>query len=233
MKPSGPARATDLKSLELLGALPDAVLGELAIRGHMANYATGEVIFRRGDAGDFLLLLTRGRVKIVNTTANAREIVLNFLGPGDALGEIAALDGGARSADAVAAEPTSAFLLARRDVLAVIGQQPECLLALLTRLGGKLRAASEVAEERLLSMAGRCAAGLLRLADQHRANAKDGTLIDLTVPQKDLGNYLGLSRENTSRQLGLLKEQGVIRLAGGRIVILDREALQEMARAEE
>lgn len=233
MKQNNPATAADLKSLELLGALPDSALAELARRGHMASFKAQEVIFRRGDPGDHVLMITRGRIKIVNTTTNAREIVLNFLGPGDVLGEIAAFDGGARTADAVACEATNAFLLARRDVMAVLAAEPGALMPIVARLCAKLRAASEMAEERLLSLTGRCAAGLLRLARQHRSAAKDGTLIDLTVPQKDLGNYLGMSRENTSRQLGLLKEQGFIRMAGGRIVILDEPALEEMASHED
>ncbi len=232
MKSQSTPTLAALKSLDLLGALPEQSLATLSSNGHAMAYGAGDVIFRRGDPGDYLLIITRGRVKVVNTTANAREIVLNFLGPGDVLGEIAVLDGGARTTDAIAAEPTHAFQLARRDVLAVLAAHPEALMALLAKLCAKLRAASEMAEERLLSMTGRCAAGLLRLARQHAGKAKDGTLVDLTVTQKDLGNYLGLSRENTSRQLGMLKDQGVIRMAGGRIVIVDQGALQALAADE-
>jgi len=67
---------------------------------------------------------------------------------------------------------------------------------------------------------------LLRLADQHGRIVKDGTLIDLKLSQRDLGNYLGLSRENVSRQLGLFRDIGVLRIEGSELVILDRDALR-------
>ena len=76
-------------------------------------------------------------------------------------------------------------------------------------------------------MAARVAAGLLRLADQHGRIVKGGTLIDLKLSQRDLGSYLGLSRENVSRQLGLFRDIGVLRIEGSEIVILDRDALRE------
>jgi CRP-like cAMP-binding protein len=75
-------------------------------------------------------------------------------------------------------------------------------------------------------MAARAAAGLLRLAEQHGRVVKSGTLIDLKLSQRDLGNYLGLSRENVSRQLGLFRDVGHLRIEGSEIVILDTEGLR-------
>jgi CRP/FNR family transcriptional regulator len=78
-------------------------------------------------------------------------------------------------------------------------------------------------------MAGRAASGLLQLAQQHGRPVTDGILIELKVSQNDLGGYLGLSRENTSRQLRQLRDAGLIRLDDARVVILDREGLQVYA----
>ena len=91
-----------LKSLTFLGALPEEARAQLVKRGCMVKIGPGETIYRRGDPGDSLMILISGRIKISNTTVNAREIVLNFLGPGDVAGEIAALDGEPRTADAIA-----------------------------------------------------------------------------------------------------------------------------------
>ncbi|MGE0701005.1 MAG: Crp/Fnr family transcriptional regulator, partial [Hyphomicrobiaceae bacterium] len=57
----------------------------------------------------------------------------------------------------------------------------------------------------------------------------DGTRLDLKLSQRDLGSYLGLSRENTSRELGRLREADLIRVDGGEIVILDPEGLESWA----
>ena len=221
------------KSLSFLGALPEQALAQLLKRGRMVRFDAGETIYRRGDPGDSLMILVSGRIKISNTTVNAREIVLNFLKPGDVAGEIAALDGQPRTADASAIEATEAFQLQCRDLRSVLSAHPEAMFSIVEKLCAKLRATSAMAEEGLLSMPGRCAAGLVRLASQHGREGKDGILIDLPVPQRDLGNYLGMSRENTSRQLGALRDSGLIRIEGNRILILDLEGLQDVAEAED
>lgn len=218
-----------LKSASVLGALPDEALDGLMKRARSHTFAKGEALYRRGDQGDSLMVILSGRVKISNITDDAREVVLNFLGPGDLNGEIAALDGKGRSADATALERTEALILYRRDILSVLEQHPKAILGIVEVLAGKLRMASAMVEHGLLQMAGRAAHGLLRLAEAHGRTVADGTLVDLKLSQKDLGSYLGLSRENTSRELGRLKDAGLIRVEAGEIVILDREGLEAWA----
>src|SRR5262245_36765365 len=93
-----------LKSHTFFGGLPDPALDALIERGHTKAYTKGDVIYRRGEPGDSLMVILSGRIKVTNVSANAKEVVLNFLGAGDINGEIAALDGKERSADAVALE---------------------------------------------------------------------------------------------------------------------------------
>lgn len=221
-------RARDaLKALSFLGGLPDPVIDQLASRAHMKRYRKGETIITRGDEGDSLMILLAGRAKIANITSDAREIVLNFLAKGDVIGEIAILDGAPRTAGVFAIDDMEALVLYRRDLLPVLLKSPDTMLELIKILCEKLRAASAIVEENSLPMAARMAAGLLRLADQHGRVSKGGTLIDLKLSQRDLGSYLGLSRENVSRQLGLFRDIGVLRIEGSEIVILDRDALRE------
>ena len=221
-------RARDaLKALSFLGGLPDAMLEQLAGRAHVKRYKKGETIMTRGDDGDSLMIVLAGRAKISNITSDAREIVLNFLGKGDVIGEIAILDGAPRTASAFAIDEIEALVLYRRDLLPALLKSPDTMLELIKILCEKLRAASAIVEENSLPMAARAAAGLLRLADQHGRVVKRGTLIDLKLSQRDLGSYLGLSRENVSRQLGLFRDIGVLRIEGSEIVILDRDALRE------
>lgn len=223
----GSNRARDaLKALSFLGGLPDSLIDRLAGRAHFKCYRKGETIITRGADGDSLMILLSGRVKISNITSDAREIVLNFLGKGDVIGEIAILDGAARTAGAFAIDDTEALVVYRRDLLPVLLASPDTMLELIKILCEKLRAASSIVEENSLPMAARAAAGLLRLAEQHGRVVKDGTLIDLKLSQRDLGNYLGLSRENVSRQLGLFRDIGYLRIEGSEIVILDADGLR-------
>ena len=220
-----------LKTKSVLGGLADDVLDDLARRARLARYVKGEVLYRRGDQADNLMVILSGRVKISNITDDAREVVLNFLGEGDLNGELAALDGKSRSADATALEATEVAILYRRDFIPVLERNPKALLDIVAALAEKLRMTSAMVEHSLLQMSGKAANGLLRLANQHGRKIDDGVLVDLKISQRDLGSYIGLSRENTSRELGRLKDEGLIRVEGTQIVILDMEGLQTWAEA--
>ena len=180
---------------------------------------------RRGEPGNSLMVLLTGRIKITNVNADAREVVLNFLGTGDINGEIAALDGKERTADAVATEPVELFVVHARDLLPTLTAYPNALLEIIQILCEKLRSTSAIIEDNTLEMRGRIARGLLRLAQQHGRRSKDGIRVNLKLTQTELGGYLGLSRENVSRQLGGLRDANVIKFNDSQIIITDEQGL--------
>jgi hypothetical protein len=104
-----------LKTKSILAAMPTPVLEDLVQRGRRVTYSKGQQIYLRGDIGDSLLIVLKGRVKISNIAPTAREIVLNILGTGDLVGELGVLDGELRSADAAALEACEGLLLYRRE----------------------------------------------------------------------------------------------------------------------
>lgn len=218
-----------LRNNTFLGGLPDAALDALIRRGHVKAYAKGDVVCRRHDPGDSLMLVLSGRLKITVVNVDGKEVVLNFLGPGDLNGEIAVLDGKERTANAVAIEDTETFVLYARDLLPILTAHPQALLEIARVLCDKLRAASAIIEDSTLEMRGRVAKGLLRLAEQLGRTSKQGIRLDLVVSQSELGSYLGLSRANVSRQLGQLKDVKVLTIKGSQIIIVDYEGLAEIA----
>jgi CRP-like cAMP-binding protein len=222
-----------LRTRSFLGALPDSDLQALARCGHVMRYSKGHCICRRGDDGGSLSIVLTGSVKISNVSPSGRETILYLVLPGDVIGEVAALDGGDRSADATALNETQVFVVYRRDILPILARNPEALMELVNLLCEKLRLASEIVEDNQRPMRGRLAKGLLRLARQHGATRRQCIELDLGITQRDLGNYLGLSRESTSRQLGVLGHEGLIAIAGGKILITDMTALTETADIDE
>jgi CRP/FNR family transcriptional regulator, cyclic AMP receptor protein len=218
-----------LRNNTFFGGLPDSALDAIIARGHTKKYAKGDVLCRRGEPGDSLMVLLAGRVKIANVTSDAREVVLNFLSAGDAIGEIAALDGKERTADAAAQEPCEVFAVHARDLLPVLTAHPAALLEIVQVLCDKLRAASALIEDNTFEMRGRMAKGLLRLAQQHGRTSKEGVRLSVATSQRELGAYLALSRENVSRQLGLLRDAGVIDVAASQIIIKDEQGLALIA----
>jgi CRP/FNR family cyclic AMP-dependent transcriptional regulator len=218
-----------LKTKTFLGGLSDAALDALLRRGHVKKYVAGEVICRRQEQGDSLMIIIRGLIKIANDNPDGKEIVLNFLGTGDTYGEMAVFGGQTRTADAVALEASEAFAVYARDLMPVLAAHPQALFEIVQVLCEKLRAASSAIEDNSLDMRRRLARGLWRLAQQHGKTSRAGIRVNLTLSQGELAAYLGLARENVNRLLGQLREANVIRKEGTQIVVTDEVALCEIA----
>src|SRR6476660_4136403 len=106
-----------LQGKSFLGRLPDVVLDALIGKGQVRSFAKGALVYRRGDPGDSLIVLIKGRIKLTNTSVGGKEVVLHYLGTGDIFGELAALDGKERAADAIALEDSEVFVVYTRDHL--------------------------------------------------------------------------------------------------------------------
>lgn len=220
-----------LAETSILGVLPEEALAVLARCGRLRTFAKGTTIYRRGERGHSLMVVLAGRIKISNVSPEGREVILNFLRAGDLSGEIAILDGGERTANAIALEETKALVIAARDLLPILTAYPLALLEITKTLCEKLRTASAIVEDGTRDMRARAARGLLRLSQRHGKVNDRIIQLDLVLSQQDLGNYLGISRENVSRQLRELKFANVIRLDAGHIVITDIAGLAEIADA--
>jgi CRP/FNR family transcriptional regulator, cyclic AMP receptor protein len=232
MSPRLQARVRPLLSANaFLGRLPDTVLDAIAQRGQAKTYARGDLVFRRGDPGDRLMLIVAGGVKLTIISARAKEVVLHFAGAGEVFGEIAALDGRPRPASAIALEESEVFIIHSRDLLPALTTCPQAMLEIMRSLCERARNRVSLFEAQTLNMRVRLARGLLRLATQLGRRRKDGICLELAVSQEELGNYLGLARANVSRQLGDLKSLNIIKNDGGRIVIIDESRLAELAEA--
>jgi CRP/FNR family cyclic AMP-dependent transcriptional regulator len=186
-------------------------------------------ILAKGDPGSSLFAICQGAVKVSAPSVGGHDAVFNVFGKGDIFGEFALLDGRPRSADAVAITDCELFVIERRDFVPLLREEPEMALKLIEILCAKLRQTTEQAENLMfLHLPGRLAKALLRLSDGDES-ARERKVV---VTQKDLGNFIGMSRESTNRQLRLWEEQEWVRLERGGIVILSAKALERIAESD-
>ncbi len=85
----------------------------------------GATIVSRGDPGNSLIAVISGTVKISVSSADGRSAILNLIGPGEIFGEVAVLDGLARTADATANTNCEIFVIHRREFIPFVRSQPE------------------------------------------------------------------------------------------------------------
>src|SRR5688572_27385707 len=111
MAESGDAIRAALRAVSFLSILDDKRLDELVDSGRRSTAAAGEVIFNEGDAADLLHVLLSGSCRVYRRGDDDGDVNIATIGPGEAFGELALLDGGARSASVAAVELSELFSL--------------------------------------------------------------------------------------------------------------------------
>ncbi len=194
------------------------------------TYNSGEMIFSEGDPGESLILIEKGRAEISITSLSGRKSVLAHMGPGEVLGEIAALDGGGRTATAVAASAMDVRVLARQNILSFVSDRPNVARAIIEELCRKTRNATEMYSVQALNEGyQRLARALLRLFDKWGSADPTGVRLEEKFSQGDIGEFSGLARENVNRHIKGWIEDGILQLDGRQLILLNRDALEEIA----
>lgn len=216
----------------LLRHLPSEELDELVRHARVQNYAKGELILRKWSPGGGMMAVISGRVKICSVSFDGKEIVLDILRAGEIFGEMGLIDGGDRSADAVALEPSQLLILERRDFLPFLERHPQTCIKLLAILCGRLRQANGMIEDTVfLNIEARLARRLNHLAERYGEERPEGILIPLKLSQREIAALIGVTRESVNKQLRAWQEERYIQVDRGIITITDREAFEDLAEA--
>ena len=162
----------------LLGKLSPGEMDTLLHYARVERYPAGEEIYSKGSPGQSMMAVLRGTAKMTSVSRDGREIVLNIIEPGEIFGEIALLDGGERSADAVAMTDCEILVLNRRDFLPILEKRADICLILLRILCQRLRQTSEQVEDVLFRhLESRVAKALLHLAGDTSLHGVPGSAV--------------------------------------------------------
>jgi CRP-like cAMP-binding protein len=189
----------------------------------------GATIFEKGDAGVGLIGVVSGSVKISVTSTDGRDIVLNIIRPGEVFGEIALLDGRARTANAAAMSDCELIVIERREFIPFLRSEPDVTLKLMEILCSRLRKTSEqVQDMTFLNLSTRLAKTLLSLT-ANAGSSKPAARVAIT--QREISQIVGRSRESTNKQLRAWARRGWIRLERGSVTVLKADKLVDLAAA--
>lgn len=190
--------------------------------------ARGAQVLSAGSAGDDLVVLLEGRVKLVAFGAERREVVLGIRRPGELIGEMAALGGQRRSATAVAIDDAEVGVLRADEFRGFLAEHPDSALVLMRMLIRRLtEATQEVVDLATQDSVGRVAKRLLELSSEHGSVTEEGMRIDLSLTQDELASWTGATRETVSRALRLMRRLGWVTTDNRSITVLDAGALRE------
>ena len=215
-----------LRRVPLFSELDDPELERFAQVAIPRRFPDDTRVFHEGDPGDACFIVRTGSCRVTREHPDGRAITLANLGPGAIFGELAMLDGEARSASVEATEDTDLLALPASDMRALIRENPGMAEKLVVALTRRLREANErIARQSFQTVPSRVAGVLDQLLAEDRVapTMRDGVTIRLR--QSDLAQLAGTSRESVSRFLATLERAGVVQVGRGRVTILEPERL--------
>jgi CRP/FNR family transcriptional regulator, cyclic AMP receptor protein len=195
------------------------------------RYRAGTAIFHQGDEPGSVLIVIEGRVKLMLVGPDGQDVILSFAGPGELIGDLAALEGRPRSASAEAVDEVRALTVPRAAFERFVASHPAVALVLLHNLARRLRIAdTQRLEFAAYDVVGRVARRLVELCASHGEPCEDGVAITLPLSQDELAAWTAASREAVAKALHVLRGLGWVRTQRRRIVVVDLDALRDYAR---
>jgi CRP-like cAMP-binding protein len=200
----------------LFGPLTENERAAIAARMRRIDFEPEQVVFSRGDAGRQIYLVLAGRIRLSVLTTDGRELAFAHAGPSDIFGEIAALDGGERTADATAISHVQAAILPQQTLLQLIEGNPRLATATVSFLCLRLRETDlkleAIALHRIEVRLARLLLSALRAVSPTVAGSR--IPLALGMSQSELSLLIGASRSKTNMGLKVLEDMQAITREG-------------------
>jgi CRP-like cAMP-binding protein len=231
--PNNPTDPSDTAEGALLAFLTDSDRAYLLAQGVRRRFRANDVVLMEGDPSDHVHVLVAGWVRVSTIVEDGREVLFALRGPGEVLGELAAIHGWARTASCRAIEACTVVQLTASQFLAVLRARPEIAIATIKTVAARLRnAESARVDSAAFDVSRRVAVHLVRMADEHGRSVPEGVVIEAALSQADIAAQVGAARRTVARALGVLRERGVVETGRRRILIRRMRVLRALARSE-
>ena len=216
-----------LAQVPIFSGLSPEELTFLTERARLRPFSVGETVFGEGERCEGLYVVERGHLRIFKSSADGREQVLSIDGPGSSVAELPVFDGGPYPASAVTLEDSRLIFISRADFHELCMSHPQVSLKVLRVVGARLRRLVGIIEElSFTTVRHRLATMLVKLARVEGQEVDEGVTILLPDGHQEIASRIGTVRELVSRNLSRLQGEGILRLQGREILILDLARLE-------
>jgi CRP/FNR family cyclic AMP-dependent transcriptional regulator len=203
-----------LEKISLFANIPPDCLLKLERTSSLRKYPKNTILFMEGDDNSQLFVIKSGLICIHTDDNEGRQLVLNYMGPGEYFGELSLLDAKPRSASASTVEDSSLLTISREHFRSFMREYPELYEVLMVELVDRIRALTgNVKDMALLDVYGRVAHTLERLCNP-------SVEVSPKLTHQDIANMVGASREMVSRVMKELVVGGYIEVQQKQVHIL-------------
>lgn len=211
-----------LAKLSLFAGLDAQALAEITPHVRMHTFEPGQQIALAGDPCNDLQIVITGIIRARRLSLEGREYVLEYVRPGQVFNLAAALDNGTSLATGEALTQTTTYAIPCDRFRRFVQDHPSLAVAALALLSRQVRQLSDTVEDLALhTVRARLARFLLSTREQ-AAPGQHWT-------QEEIAAHIGTVRDVVGRTLRVFARSGLIRRERGRLVITDREGLEQEA----
>lgn len=193
------------------------------------RYAHGDCISTRGNERVEWYACAKGVVRIASDGANGKPLALTYIKPGIWFGDPGLFDGGRSTHDAHAFGETAVLVMGRAELLALLEAHPSLAMAVLRLQARHVRQLYDTLEEaNTMTLRPRLAKQLMALARTHGVpvgGRECATRISLRIPQAQIAQLVGSSRQRVNAELKEMERSGYIRIDTAGLVVCNAEAL--------
>lgn len=194
--------------------------------GEIAVVPGGTVLIQQGQTPDALVLIGRGRARIERAAPDGHVMPLGYRGPGEVLGEACLATMAPHHESATAMEEVECVRVPMTLVRDLLTHDPTLAQAVLAMLLARQRETEDRIESLLFrNVEGRLVEFLLDAADRWGVPTPKGTLISAPITHLEIAQSIGSTRETVTLTLGALRREGLLDVAGRRLIVCDRQSL--------
>lgn len=215
-----------LRATAIFAGLNDESFNRLANSSRFVSIAKESFLFLQHDPANALYILHSGNMVVVLSSIDGREMIIDELKVGDCFGEVALLASGTRTAGALAQENSVVLEIAATAFLRVLDFEPQLARRMLDIATQRLFKSQK--RESALAFLGSPARVARVLLDMDAADRNGPDKGYITLSQEELARRTGLTRQTVAHILGQWRRRALILTGRGRIMLLDRPALNHI-----
>ena len=213
----------------IFGNLPAPQIEHFNRIRHLHQYKARQIIFHEGTPALGFHIGCTGRIKLSKADSNGREQIVRIANPGEIIGEESLLEAQAYGATAEPLEDCHTAFIKRADFLALLNGGGIASRFLLHFCRTLIETQGRLARMGLGDARARLAGTLLDLTQRYGKPWKGGVNLEIELSRSELAAMVGLSPETAMRLLSEFKADGLIRLDGRHVTVLNLDKLAAMA----
>lgn len=217
-----------IKKTQLFSSLADKDIDNIINKMVVKQFRKNETILYEADTNKYMYLILSGKVKVVRTTEDGKEIILAMHQSGGFFGEMSLIDGKTTPASVISTTDSLVSIISQADFFTILFSHPKVVENLLKILCSRLRQSYDTIQLLNFNNAShRTKMLLLMLCDEYGTKTPEGIILNIKLTHQDISDMTGLTRETVTRVLDKLQKSKEITIIKNKAIRLSPDFLRD------